>query len=226
MKNKLLIAGLFIMSTWLMHSCKDSPDKDKDTTEMKSPMVVHPQNDTMGSGHTETKNDLMQSMIMMMRNMTNMKMSGDYDLDFANMMVMHHEGAVDMARIELSKGVDSQAKSMARMIVDKQTTEIQQLQDIIKTHKPEGKKEMNDVTHDELTTAMGAMMEHMKKTQMTGNTDNDFVSLMIPHHESAVKMAMGEISHGRSAQLKSMAQKMITDQKKEIADLKAWLAAH
>lgn len=64
------------------------------------------------------------------------------------------------------------------------------------------------------------MMDKMKGMQMTGNTDMDFVMMIIPHHESAIEMAKSELSHGKNKQLKQMAQKGITDQTKEINDFK------
>ena len=46
--------------------------------------------------------------------MTSMPMSGDPDVDFAMMMRIHHQGAIDMANAELSNGKDPQLKKMAK----------------------------------------------------------------------------------------------------------------
>ena len=85
-------------------------------------------------------------------------------------------------------------------------------------------KEMNAEMHSELGETMKGMMDKMNNMQMTGNTDKDFAMMMKLHHESAVKMAEDEISHGKKSELKKMAQKMIADQSKEISDFKAWLS--
>jgi uncharacterized protein (DUF305 family) len=53
-----------------------------------------------------------------------MPMSGDPDMDFANMMIPHHRGAIDMARIELESGKDPQLRKMAQKIIDDQEREI------------------------------------------------------------------------------------------------------
>ena len=45
-----------------------------------------------------------------------MPMSGDPDVDFAMMMRIHHQGAIDMANAELSNGKDPQMKKMAKAI--------------------------------------------------------------------------------------------------------------
>jgi uncharacterized protein (DUF305 family) len=56
-----------------------------------------------------------------------------FDRMFLQMMVMHHEGAVTMARTELSDGRNPQAKTLAQTIIDQQTAEIAQMQDMLKT---------------------------------------------------------------------------------------------
>lgn len=50
--------------------------------------------------------------------------SGDYDRDFAAMMIPHHQGAVDMARIELQFGKDPVLRRLAQGIIVEQLQEI------------------------------------------------------------------------------------------------------
>ena len=58
---------------------------------------------------------------------------------------------------------------------------------------------------------------------LTGEPDVDFARKMIPHHQAAIAMAKIELQYGKDPELKRMAEKMISDQEKEIAMLKAWL---
>ena len=151
-------------------------------------------------------------------------MTGDFDLDFANMMMMHHQAAIDMSEMEIAKGSDGQVKTMAQNIITAQKAEIEQMQQLVKNYKmPEMKKESGEM-HNELGETMKAMMDKMMNMTMSGNTDKDFVMMMIPHHESAVTMAEDEISHGKKYELKKLAQKIIADQNKEIKEFKDWLA--
>ncbi len=62
-------------------------------------------------------------------------MTGDNDKDFAMMMKMHHQQALDMARKELADGKSPQLKSMARKIVESQTKEIAEFDRWLSTHK-------------------------------------------------------------------------------------------
>ncbi|MFS2008750.1 DUF305 domain-containing protein [Azospirillum sp. CT11-132] len=75
----------------------------------------------------------MQSMQKMNRDMRK-PMTGNADQDFARMMAAHHQGAIDMARVELQYGKDPDLKAMAQKMVDDQTKEVQQLQDWLKQH--------------------------------------------------------------------------------------------
>ena len=66
--------------------------------------------------------------------MSSMPMSGDPDVDFAMMMRMHHQGAIDMANAELSNGKDPQMKKMAKAIVAAQKKEIAQFDAYLARH--------------------------------------------------------------------------------------------
>jgi uncharacterized protein (DUF305 family) len=50
--------------------------------------------------------------------------SGDVDRDFIRMMIPHHEGAVDMARVLLAHGHDERLKRLAQSIIVEQGQEI------------------------------------------------------------------------------------------------------
>jgi uncharacterized protein (DUF305 family) len=50
--------------------------------------------------------------------------SGNADKDFVAGMIAHHQGAIDMARVELKYGKDAQIRKLARDIIAAQTKEI------------------------------------------------------------------------------------------------------
>ena len=84
--------------------------------------------------------------------------------------------------------------------------------------QPHDDNEMMAITHD-----MSADMDAMT---MTKDADHDFAMMMKMHHEQALDMAKVELAHGKSAELKAMATKIISGQKKEIAQFDRWLAKH
>ena len=72
--------------------------------------------------------DMMAAHKKMMDGMMAMKSTGDADKDFAMMMIPHHQGAIDMAEVELKYGKDPVMKKMAQEIIDAQKKEIEQFQ--------------------------------------------------------------------------------------------------
>ena len=79
--------------------------------------------------------EMMKSMKSGMEGMENMKMSGDNDKDFAMMMKMHHQKALDMAQMELDHGKSPEMKKMAKQIIVAQKKEIAQFDRWLDKHK-------------------------------------------------------------------------------------------
>jgi hypothetical protein len=71
--------------------------------------------------------------------------------------------------------------------------------------------------------AMSNMMTGMAITP-SGDTDRDFVHMMVPHHRGAIDMAVLEIRYGKNSILKRLAQEVIVDQLQEITAM--YLAIH
>lgn len=69
-------------------------------------------------------------------------------------------------------------------------------------------------------------MKHMDGMSMTGDMNYDFAANMRMHHQMAVDMSEALLKNGKDPQLLQMARDIITAQKKEIAVLDQWLAAH
>jgi len=68
--------------------------------------------------------------------MSSMPMTGKPDVDFAMMMRMHHQGAIEMAQAELKDGKEPQMKKMARDIIAAQKKEIAQFDKFLAKHGP------------------------------------------------------------------------------------------
>jgi uncharacterized protein (DUF305 family) len=112
---------------------------------------------------------------------------------------------------------------MAQKIITAQQAEITEMQEFADNYKP-ASSATNAEQHNELHEIMEHMMKQMHAAKLSGDVDRDYASLMIPHHESAVKMANEEISHGKQSKLKIMAQQMVKDQTREIQEFKVFLA--
>jgi uncharacterized protein (DUF305 family) len=76
-------------------------------------------------GRSDFERAMAAGMERMMSDMHSPGYSGNADVDFLAMMIPHHEGAVEMARLELLHGRDPLTRMLAEDIIASQVTEIQ-----------------------------------------------------------------------------------------------------
>jgi uncharacterized protein (DUF305 family) len=219
-KLAVVMAGLTAIVS-CNNSSTGSSDSTADTSSFQSNASA------MDTSHANTDmnmmgNGLMSSMKGTMDRMKQMKMTGDFDIDFANMMIEHHQGGIDMAQAEVSEGKDEKMKSKAQEIINKQKDEQQKLKDFVSTYKASGMKH----GEGELQKSMNDTESQMKGMQMSGDMDKDFATMMTHQHEHGIEMSKMELKNGMSDKLKQMAKKSIDDQQKDIAEFKSWLDNH
>jgi uncharacterized protein (DUF305 family) len=77
-----------------------------------------------------------------------------------------------------------------------------------------------------MMAGMAKMSHDMSHVPMTGNADQDFVAMMLPHHQGAVAMAEVEVKYGRDPAMRQMAKDIIAAQTQEIAEMRRWQAQH
>ncbi len=69
-----------------------------------------------------------------------------------------------------------------------------------------------------------ARMHENMAMEYTGNADVDFVRGMIAHHQGAIDMAKVELEYGKDAEIRKLAENVISAQTGEIGMMKEWLA--
>ena len=78
-------------------------------------------------GASAFKREMDESMSRMMQDMHGPGYVGHADIDFLAMMIPHHVGAVDMARLVLQHGRDPATRQLAEEIIAGQTIEIESM---------------------------------------------------------------------------------------------------
>ncbi|SAK91603.1 hypothetical protein AWB76_06685 [Caballeronia temeraria] len=70
----------------------------------------------------------------MMSGMSSIEYTGDADRDFVAHMIPHHQGAVEMAKVELKYGKDAKLRKLAKDIIAAQDKEIAFMKQWLEQH--------------------------------------------------------------------------------------------
>ncbi|GAA3933905.1 DUF305 domain-containing protein [Actinoplanes auranticolor] len=150
----------------------------------------------------------------------------DADVMFAQMMTVHHRGAVEMAALAETRAADAEVKALAGRIKAAQQPEIDTMTGWLGAWgrpAPEPGMSMPQMAHGAMPGAMSAA-DMTKLEAATGTAfDKQFLTMMIAHHEGAVTMGQDELEDGSNAGAKALAQKIVTDQQAEIATMRTIL---
>ncbi|MFB7939895.1 DUF305 domain-containing protein [Streptomyces sp. NPDC056049] len=140
----------------------------------------------------------------------------DADVMFAQMMIPHHEQALEMAKLADGRAEDAGIKQIVAAVEQAQDPEIRKMRAWLKGW---GRPESAGAGH-----SMAGMMseQDMKKLADAKGKDFDraFAELMIAHHEGAVKMAQDEQKDGANTEAKALAGEVVRAQTAEITELR------
>ncbi|MEJ3742550.1 DUF305 domain-containing protein [Actinomycetes bacterium KLBMP 9797] len=150
----------------------------------------------------------------------------DADVRFAQMMIPHHQQAVEMATLAGSRASDPQVKQLAAQVKAAQDPEINTMTGWLtawgqSTAAPGGGHDMPGMS------SMPGMMsdEEMAKLEATEGAEFDrmFTRMMIAHHNGAIQMAKDEQQKGASPEAKALAATIEKTQTEEVTKLEAIL---
>lgn len=150
----------------------------------------------------------------------------DADTEFAQLMIVHHGGAIEMADLAVEKAESQQVRNLAGRISAAQGPEIDQM-----TSWLEGWGESTLMAGHEGMDHGGMEMDGMSQEEamshlqgLTGaEFDRRFLELMIAHHQGAVEMAETQVEDGQNPQALQLAQAIVDDQRAEIAEMEQML---
>jgi uncharacterized protein (DUF305 family) len=138
------------------------------------------------------------------------------DVAFARQMITHHHQAVAMAEMAVTRSHSPQVKALAAKIEAAQRAEIRQLSVWLRAW---GQRVPAPRASGMLSSAEMAKMRAASGPAF----DRIFLTMMIIHHEGAVRMAKTERLHGEYGPARSMAKSIMTSQTAQIAQMKRLL---
>lgn len=150
--------------------------------------------------------------------------SQPYDLQFIDTMTHHHQGALDMAKMALTKSNNAELKTFAQKIIDDQNKEISQMKDWREKWYA-GKPQAMNMEMPGMMDSMKMMSgDGMKKFEAATGKEFDlmFLDMMTPHHQGAITMAKEALMKAEHAEIKTMANQIIKAQEAEIKQMADW----
>jgi len=138
-----------------------------------------------------------------------------YDKNFLSNMIVHHQGAVDMAKLALVNAKHQELKGMAAGIIAAQEKEISNMTAWQKDWGYES------TSTDSMMGGMSAMTE-MLEGRSGDDFDKVFIEQMIMHHQSAIEMATPGANNAFHQEVKDLTKAVVSAQSGEIAQMKQW----
>ena len=141
------------------------------------------------------------------------------DVEFARMMIPHHEQAVEMADLADDRAGE-EVGALSNEIRDAQGPEIEQMQQMLQDWDADPGQDMDH-------SGMDGMLSDEQMEELAAGEgeefDTLFLELMIEHHEGAVDMAETVLEEGTAPEAQQLAEEIEQTQEEEIEQMHTML---
>ena len=172
----------------------------------------------LGSSDSDKNSGMMGNNGMMGNSSSSSTFSGS-DIMFAQMMIIHHQQAVDMGTLAETRASSQEVKSLAAQIKAEQAPEIAQMEGWLKASNVNP-----GMGHD---MAMTGMLTYVEMTALKNAKGAEFDRLyladMIGHHKGAIQMAQMVVD-SQNVEANKLGHAIIESQTKQITDMESLLA--
>ncbi|EHB55358.1 protein of unknown function DUF305 [Mycolicibacterium rhodesiae JS60] len=146
------------------------------------------------------------------------------DIMFAQMMIPHHEQAVELAGMASEHSTNQAVLALASTISAEQQPEINAMKALLLQWDVDPNSTGDHGGHG---ASMQGMVDDATMAKLKSLNGPEFDTLwlqaMIGHHQGAIEMAKAEIANGQSVDMTAMAKNMLTAQQAEIDQMKQML---
>ncbi|MFO8039972.1 MAG: DUF305 domain-containing protein [Sodalinema sp.] len=150
-----------------------------------------------------------------------------FELRFLDAMILHHQGAVEMAEDSLEKSQREDIRQLSQEIIETQRDDIAQMQAWRSqwyADAPEA-PQMYDAQMSQTVEMNDGMMSMLKMEMDLGAADEDYdqryMNAMIAHHEGALDMARQVLENSDRPEVEAFANDLIETQMAEVQEMLA-----
>lgn len=158
--------------------------------------------------------------------------SVEFDQSYIDMMIPHHASIIALAQAGLPRLTDERLITLAESIISTQAAEIDELRGYREQFY--GSPDPMPVDDQAMMQMMGGMSMSMDEMMLmmdaealvatfcaSADPDLAFIDLTIPHHQSAISASEAALQQSTHAEIRSIAERVIGDQQREIDELSA-----
>ncbi|TSA85517.1 DUF305 domain-containing protein [Deinococcus detaillensis] len=138
-----------------------------------------------------------------------------FDRAFLSMMIVHHQGAIDMSKAVINNVKDAQVKTWTKAVISAQQKEIKDMTSWLGSLGGVDKSWQTGMAKE-----MDGMLAALKTNK---DSDAGFVTGMLPHHASAIEMATLALQKSSDARVTKLAREIIRTQADEMYLYRQWL---
>ena len=198
----------------------ETPVADDTNTPAEAPVSEAPEPTENSVLDSNVYKDYVKSMDSMHAEMMIAADYKDPDVAFAKGMLGHHRGAIDMAKLQLKYGSNSELTALAEQMIDTQQREIDILKKWLASHLDSVNPKPNtEAMQQDYAENMRIMHYAMAQGMSDPIPDLAFARSMLAHHIGAIEMAKSELEYGSDEEMRALAQDIIDVQLKEVADM-------
>lgn len=137
-----------------------------------------------------------------------------FDVQYLDSMTKHHQDGIMMFEMAVQKAAMPAVKSKAQIMADMQNKDNAEMQKLREAAGAGADKAVN-------MQMPGMMMMDMSLLRSSSGMafDHAFIDMTVHHHEGAIKMSKHALARSKTPEVRAMAQKIIDDSEKDIADL-------
>ncbi|MFN5516348.1 MAG: DUF305 domain-containing protein [Cyanobacteriota bacterium] len=152
-----------------------------------------------------------------------MNQRGQADSMFIEMMIPHHQDAVDMAQLALTRAQRPELQTLAKAIIQDQNREIKEMETLYQQWFGRSVPPLSGGMA--MHQGHGMMAMDLEALKSAADFDREFIRQMIPHHEMAVMMASRLKTETQRPEMDQLADAIIQSQSREIKQMKQWYQA-